>query len=1109
MKTTIFTFLMVLCTITLSAQSIKLLTEPLENRKSNIVVYGQVTGVSKPANISLQINNDIYTVALNDTGLFMLAYTLKEGNNVVKTALTETGLTTSSNEQTLTYIVDKNPTVTIESIISSSTVQLSAIGSSPVSSALTYAWEQKTTNPEILNFSAASGQNISFAMPSKKGEYFFYCTATDAEGRSFKAGRFLKIGDNNKVFNNENMHAAWVDSIVIYEYPFFRIFEKPLQTMAKKFRDIKNLGATAIWHSPVFQTDGGGYHVKDYYHIGSQLGVNEDYKEFVNQAHKAGLKVIFDIPVGHTNKKHPFLNNARALKNNSPYKDYYYWSGAPGNSQVTVDPDNGAECVQTNLNNTETYEYFQKVLEYWVSEYKIDGIRYDVGQNIYKRAPEFLIEAQKRLRNINPDIALFIEGNYAENPNYLSVADICYDWELYDWGNSGLKGIFNQQITIEEFHTDFMQSFADSTLPLRYMNTGYFEPANTIWDKEREKTGTMIAFTGFGTPQMYVGTETGSSTNKYDQVNWTEDLSVYPYYRKLAIVKKYYLGSYPKLTRLTNTNPTKVYSYLSKNNDNRIIVVANLSNAAQTTTVNLNIPGINTLSKFTLQDLISGEKRVLSASELSSASVSLKAWQSKLFWIGVDTINISRVVSSINIGTTDNKNAISESQGLLQMYAQTAPDDALNQKISWSVNNTNAATISNDGLLKATGLENTSIKIYAKTTDGSNIIDSITISIANQLGYVNLIQNPQFNTGQTNWSSNISAPANATIQLTDGVLSIAIVTKSTNSWGIQYMQNGLPLVKGELYRLSFDAKASISQNGQVAIGKSVSPYDSYFSQQYAVTSSWKNYSYDFTMSSTSDNNARLYFDLGLNDGTFSFDNFVLRKVIGFNISATANIANAGTLTGTGKYEDGKTVSLTATPKTGYTFSNWTENGTQVSTTATYSFNINANRTLVANFNINSYSITASVLPANSGTITGIGNFNYGTNISLTATPATGYKFSNWTENGTQVSTNAIYTFAVNANRTLVANYTVITIVEALFENSINIYPNPVSSELIIEIAGNRENVNYELINVAGKLVYKGNLVEKTTVQTSNFVPGVYLIKFENGKVLKFKKIIKK
>lgn len=73
---------------------------------------------------------------------------------------------------------------------------------------------------------------------------------------------------------------------------------------------------------------------------------------------------------------------------------------------------------------------------------------------------------------------------------------------------------------------------------------------------------------------------------------------------------------------------------------------------------------------------------------------------------------------------------------------------------------------------------------------------------------------------------------------------------------------------------------------------------------------------------------------------------------------------------------------------------------------------------------------------------------------------------------------------------------------------IKVYPNPISNELIIEIDGNNEKVNFEILNAIGQVVFKGSLVEKTTVQTNTFAPGIYHIKLENGNTFEFKKIIK-
>jgi hypothetical protein len=142
----------------------------------------------------------------------------------------------------------------------------------------------------------------------------------------------------------------------------------------------------------------------------------------------------------------------------------------------------------------------------------------------------------------------------------------------------------------------------------------------------------------------------------------------------------------------------------------------------------------------------------------------------------------------------------------------------------------------------------------------------------------------------------------------------------------------------------------------------------------------------------------------------------------YTITATADPANGGTVTGGGTFSYGQSCTLTATPATGYTFINWTKNGQQVSTNATYTFNVTESAAFVAHFQVQSFTINVSSNPNNGGTVAGGGTYTYGQNCTVIATPTQRYVFVNWTENGTPVSTNATYSFVVNANRNLVANF---------------------------------------------------------------------------------------
>ena len=148
------------------------------------------------------------------------------------------------------------------------------------------------------------------------------------------------------------------------------------------------------------------------------------------------------------------------------------------------------------------------------------------------------------------------------------------------------------------------------------------------------------------------------------------------------------------------------------------------------------------------------------------------------------------------------------------------------------------------------------------------------------------------------------------------------------------------------------------------------------------------------------------------------------QIVYYSIRLTANPTDGGTLSGGGTYQQGETCTVTATPNTNFTFVNWTEGGNVISTNASYTFIVDSNRALVANFTSQpqSFTISVSANPSGAGTVSGGGNYNYGASCTVTAIPHQRYIFQSWTENGNVVSTEQSYTFTVTANRNLVANF---------------------------------------------------------------------------------------
>ena len=108
---------------------------------------------------------------------------------------------------------------------------------------------------------------------------------------------------------------------------------------------------------------------------------------------------------------------------------------------------------------------------------------------------------------------------------------------------------------------------------------------------------------------------------------------------------------------------------------------------------------------------------------------------------------------------------------------------------------------------------------------------------------------------------------------------------------------------------------------------------------------------------------------------------------------------------------GKTPEHPADAQYTYTFSGW-DNAIAAAT---------SDQTYKAQFNtiVNQYTITVN---AENGTVTGAGTYDYGTSVTITATPDTGYEFVNWTKAGVEVSTDASYTFTVTEDAEFVANF---------------------------------------------------------------------------------------
>ena len=127
------------------------------------------------------------------------------------------------------------------------------------------------------------------------------------------------------------------------------------------------------------------------------------------------------------------------------------------------------------------------------------------------------------------------------------------------------------------------------------------------------------------------------------------------------------------------------------------------------------------------------------------------------------------------------------------------------------------------------------------------------------------------------------------------------------------------------------------------------------------------------------------------------------------------------------YRDTSVILTAEAAPTGYDFIGWYEGSNLVSTSLSFSVTLTANRTLVAKYKIKSYTVNATSEDTNTGTVSPAGQtVEHGANATVVATPKAAYNFAGWYNGATKVSNNASYTFAVIANISLTAKFTIKT-----------------------------------------------------------------------------------
>ncbi|MBR7129044.1 MAG: hypothetical protein IKD05_02065 [Tidjanibacter sp.] len=167
------------------------------------------------------------------------------------------------------------------------------------------------------------------------------------------------------------------NSLAVYEL-LFRDFtpEGSVQAAIAKLDYLADLGINAIELMPIQEFDGNnswGYNPCFYFAPDKAYGTKDDYKQFVDECHKRGIAVILDIVLNHATGQFPWM---KMWSNDGSYPN----AQNPFFNVTAKHPFNVYNDI--NHNNPKTREYFADMLKFWLTEYKIDGYRFDLAKGI-------------------------------------------------------------------------------------------------------------------------------------------------------------------------------------------------------------------------------------------------------------------------------------------------------------------------------------------------------------------------------------------------------------------------------------------------------------------------------------------------------------------------------------------------------------------------------------------------------------------------------------------------------------------------------------------------------------------------------------------------------
>jgi len=324
----------------------------------------------------------------------------------------------------------------------------------------------------------------------------------------------------------------WAENSTVYEI-YTRTFtddeaETTFDSIAERLDYIESLGTDIIWLTPVLENDHAphGYNITDFFDIAADLGEQEDYERFVEEAHDRDIQVLFDLVCNHSARTHPYFQDA--VENpDGEYREWYEW-------RTETEPEtyfDWEHIANFNFDHLPVRRHLIDAVDKWAP--LVDGFRCDMAWAVPNT---FWRELHDRVKEKDSEF-LLLDETIPYIPDFQAgMFDMHFDSMTYHI----LREIGRGQPA--ERLVDAIENRAEAGFPeyagfLLYTENHDETRYIVECGRDAAKAAAAALFTLPGSPLVYAGQEFGQR-GKRDSLAWEHaDETLQDYFRTLAAVR--------------------------------------------------------------------------------------------------------------------------------------------------------------------------------------------------------------------------------------------------------------------------------------------------------------------------------------------------------------------------------------------------------------------------------------------------------------------------------------------------------------------------------------------------------------------------------------------